>query len=314
MDEASSTPRDKGRRAILIAGPTASGKSALAIRLAQKRGGVVINADSMQVYRDLRIITARPTEAEEQAVPHRLFGHVDAAENYSVARWLADVGVAIREAEAEGRLPILVGGTGLYFRAVTEGLSDIPPVPDAVRAELRAWAEGQSAEAIHARLERLDPETASRLRPTDPQRNLRALEVFIATGKPLSAFHDSRSGAVLESAACVSVFLEPDRDILRQRIDARFDMMIETGAITEVEALMQRGLDPALPAMRAHGVPGLIQAFRGEITTDEAIAKGKADTRHYAKRQHTWFRHQAPAFEWVRVEDAEAWVMRLAVL
>ena len=300
-----------GRRAILIAGPTASGKSALAIRLAQTLDGVVVNADSMQVYRDLRIITARPSLEEERQVPHRLFGHVDAAENYSVARWLADVGREITMIEAEGRLPILVGGTGLYFRALTEGLSDIPAVPEAVRAELRAWAEGRTAEEIHARLEAVDPSTAARLRPSDPQRNLRALEVFMATGKPLSAFHDSRSGAVLDVASCVAVFLEPDRDALRQRIDTRFETMMDSGASEEVEALMLRGLDPALPAMRAHGVPGLIRALRGEISVAEAVAIGKADTRRYAKRQHTWFRHQAPAFDWVRVEDAEGRVMEI---
>jgi len=300
-----------GRRAILIAGPTASGKSALAMRLAASLNGVVVNADSMQVYRDLRIITARPTEAEETNVPHRLFGHVDAAENYSVARWLADVGREISAIEAEGQLPILVGGTGLYFRALIEGLSDIPAVPEAVRTEVRAWAEGRAAEDIHARLEALDPATAARLRPSDPQRNVRALEVFMATGKPLSAFHDSRSGAVLESTDCVAVFLEPDREVLRQRIDARFDAMMEMGAGEEVEALMLRGLGPALPAMRAHGVPGLIRAIRGEISVAEAVAIGKADTRRYAKRQHTWFRHQAPAFEWVRVEAAEERVLSL---
>ena len=298
-----------GRRAILIAGPTASGKSALAIRLAQKLDGVVVNADSMQVYRELRIITARPSVEEESQVPHLLFGHVDAAENYSVARWLADVGREISAIEADGRLPILVGGTGLYFRALTEGLSDIPAVPEAVRAELRAWAEGRTAGDIHARLQTVDPTTAERLRPTDSQRNLRALEVFIATGQPLSAFHDSRSGAVLEVASCVAVFLEPDRDALRQRIDARFDAMMQNGAMEEVEALMLRGLDPALPAMRAHGVPGLIRALRREISLEEAVAIGKADTRRYAKRQHTWFRHQAPAFEWVGVEEAEGRVL-----
>ncbi len=300
-----------GRRAILIAGPTASGKSALAMRLAGALDGVIVNADSMQVYRDLRILTARPSVEEELAFPHRLFGHVDAAENYSVARWLADAGQAIATIEAEGRLPILVGGTGLYFRALTEGLSDIPPVPEAVRSELRAWAEGRDAHEIHARLGEVDPETASRLRPTDPQRNLRALEVYTATGRPLSAFHASRSGAVLDPATCVAVFLEPDREVLRQRIDARFDAMMAAGAREEVEALMQRLIDPALPAMRAHGVPGLIRAFRNEISVEEAVAIGKADTRRYAKRQHTWFRHQAPAFDWVRVEDAEGRVMEI---
>jgi tRNA dimethylallyltransferase len=301
--------RREGRRAILIAGPTASGKSALAIRLAKRLAGVVINADSMQVYRDLRILTARPTREEEAEAPHRLFGHVDAAKNYSVARWLADASTVLKETEREGRLPIFVGGTGLYFRALIEGLSDIPAVPEAVRAELREWAADKSAEDIHARLLAVDPNMAARLRPSDPQRNLRALEVFLATGQSLLSFQETRSGAILEVESCVCVFLEPDRELLRQRINDRFDTMMASGALEEVEALMQRGLDPALPAMRAHGVPGIIRALRDESSMEEAIEKGKADTRAYAKRQHTWFRHQAPGFEWLKVEEAEGQIL-----
>ena len=295
-------------RALLIAGPTASGKTALALSLADQFGGAIINTDSMQVYRDLSIITARPTAEETAHAPHYLFGMVDAAENYSVARWLADAGAALRSIEAEGRFPIFVGGTGLYFRALTQGLSDIPPVPEAVRAELRDWAERRPAEDIHARLAALDPEAAATLRPSDPQRNLRALEVFTATGRSLLSFHAERTGAVLQSDEVLSIFLAPDRDLLRARIDARFDGMMAAGAFEEVEQLAMRGLDPALPAMRAHGVPGLIRALRGEISMGEAIEKGKADTRAYAKRQHTWFRHQAPDFAWVKPDEAEAWV------
>ncbi|MEY4091411.1 MAG: tRNA ((37)-N6)-dimethylallyltransferase MiaA, partial [Pseudomonadota bacterium] len=184
-------------RALLIAGPTASGKTALALSLADQFGGAIINTDSMQVYRDLSIITARPTAEEMDRAPHHLLGTVDAAENYSVARWLADALAALRSIEAEGRFPIFVGGTGLYFRALTQGLSDIPPVPEAVRAELRDWAEGRASEDIHARLAALDPETAATLRPSDPQRNLRALEVFMATGRSLVSFHAERKGALL---------------------------------------------------------------------------------------------------------------------
>lgn len=293
---------------LLIAGPTASGKSALAIRLAERLGGTVVNADSMQVYRDLRVITARPTKAEEAAVPHRLFGTVDAAINYSVARWQADMAALLNELKAQGRIPIITGGTGLYFRALTEGLSDIPKVPDDVRAAVRAAAEGQAPEALHAELAACDPETAARLRPTDPQRIIRALEVFRATGVPLVRFQEKRDGALLTDPFA-AFFLAPDRDVLRARIDARFDGMVETGAIAEVETLMQRGLDPALPAMRAHGVPWIIRALRGEIPMAEAIEGGKADTRRYAKRQHTWFRHQAPDFEWVAPQDAEARIL-----
>ena len=227
----------KPYRALLIAGPTASGKTALALTLTERFGGAIINTDSMQVYRDLSIITARPTAEEMARAPHFLFGTVDAAENYSVARWLADAGEVLKRIEGEGRLPIFVGGTGLYFRALTAGLSDIPPVPEAIRADLRAWAEGRPAEDIHARLAALDPETAATLRPSDPQRNLRALEVFTATGRPLLSFHAERKGAVLRSDEVLSIFLAPDRDLLRTRIDARFNAMMEAGALEEVEQI-----------------------------------------------------------------------------
>lgn len=294
--------------AILIAGPTASGKSALAIRLAERLGGAVVNADSMQVYRDLRVLTARPSLAEEAAIPHRLFGGVDAAENYSVARWQADLAPVLVALQAQGRVPILTGGTGLYFKAITQGLSDIPPVPEAVRQAVRAEAEGQSPEALHALLAACDPVMAARLRPSDPQRLIRALEVWRATGQSLAHFQDKREPALL-SGPYAAFFLAPERELLRARIDARFDHMIASGAIDEVEALMQRDLDPALPAMRAHGVPWIIRALRGEISMAEAIEGGKADTRRYAKRQHTWFRHQAPEFRWVTPHEAEAQIL-----
>ncbi len=302
-----------GIEAILIAGPTASGKSALAIALARTLGGTVINADSMQVYADLRIITARPTAEEEAQVPHLLFGHVDAARLHSVARWLDDARAAVEAVRAEGRIPIVTGGTGLYFRALTEGLSDVPRVPDDVRARVRASAQGRAVEDLHAELAAKDPETAARLRPSDPQRILRALEVIEATGKPLVSFQGPRSGRAVDPARAVSVFLAPDRDVLRARIDARFDAMMRAGALEEVRALAARGLDPALPAMRAHGVPGLISALRGEISMQEAVERGKGDTRRYSKRQHTWFRHQAPDFVPAAPEEAEARILaRLA--
>jgi tRNA dimethylallyltransferase len=285
--------------AVLIAGPTASGKSALAISLAQRLGGTVINADSMQVYRDLRIITARPTPQEEAEAPHRLFGHVDAATNYSAGLWLADAATALAGINAAGRTPIFAGGTGLYFKALLHGLSDIPKVPDEVRARIRGEAEGMAPEALHARLAACDPVTAARLRPSDPQRILRALEVFEATGLPLRHFQDRRGTPLLDVETCACIFLEPDRKELHRRIDARFDTMMEQGAIEEVTALAERHLDPALPAMRAHGVPGLIAYLRGELSLDDAVAKGKLDTRHYSKRQFTWFRHQLPQFKWM---------------
>ncbi len=293
-----------GIGAILIAGPTASGKSALAIRLAERLGGTVMNADSMQVYRDLRVITARPTPDEEAVVPHRLFGHVDAAANYSVARWQADMHGALAALAGEGRMPIVTGGTGLYFKALTQGLSDIPPVDQDVRAAVRADAEGRAPEELHLMLAAVDPVTAARLRPSDPQRIIRALEVFRSSGQPLAHFQAKREGALLHGPF-LAFFLEPDRNQLRARIDARFDSMVHSGAVEEVERLMRRGLDPALPAMRAHGVPWIIRALRGEIAMAEAAEGGKADTRRYAKRQHTWFRHQAPEFQWVSPEVAD---------
>lgn len=297
-----------GQSALLIAGPTASGKSALAMRLAKHWGGVVVNADSMQVYRDLRVLTARPSPDEEDAVPHRLFGCVDAAQNYSVARWRADLAPILAELKGQGRIALITGGTGLYFKALTQGLSDIPPVPDAVREAVRREAHHLAPEALHHMLAACDPVMAARLRPSDPQRLIRALEVFRATGRSLAEFQDRRDAPLL-AGPVPAFFLSPERDQLRARIDARFDLMVERGAIEEVEALMKRGLDPALPAMRAHGVPWIMRALRGEIRMNEAIAGGKADTRHYAKRQHTWFRHQAPEFQWVSPDHAEAQIL-----
>jgi len=291
-------------RALLIAGPTASGKSALALSLAERLGGTVVNADSMQVYRDLRVLTARPTAEEERRVPHRLYGHVDAAENYSTGRWVADAARTLKEVAADGRLPIVVGGTGLYFRALTEGLSDIPPVPADVRARVRAEAEGSEAPALHARLAKVDPQTAARLRPSDRQRILRALEVFAATGRPLAEWQEKPGLPMLRPVETRAVFLSVEREELRRRIDMRFDAMLEAGALDEVQALAARKLDPALPAMKAHGVPWLVRHLKGEISLDEAAAGGKADTRRYAKRQETWFRHQLKQFEWIEPEQA----------
>jgi len=292
-------------RAVLIAGPTASGKSALAIALAQEHGGIVVNADSMQVYEDLRIITARPTEAEEAMVPHRLYGHVDGAVNYSVGRYLADAATVLAEARAKGRMPIFVGGTGLYFKALCEGLSEIPPVPDEVRAAVRAAAEGRETPLLYADLAARDPVTAARLNPTDRLRILRALEVFAATGRPIVSFHGRRGRPLLSGWRLGKYFLAPERAALFARIDRRFSAMMEAGALEEVRALAARGLDPALPVMRAHGVPWLIRHIRGEVSLEEAVGKAQADTRHYAKRQFTWVRHQLPDFAWLAPEVAE---------
>ncbi len=293
-------------RALLIAGPTASGKSALALSLAERLGGTVVNADSMQVYRDLRVITARPSKDEERRIPHALYGHVDAAENYSTGRWVADAARTLKEVQSEGRLPIFVGGTGLYFRALTQGLSDIPPVPAEVRTRVRGDAEGIATPDLHARLADADPLTATRLRSSDRQRILRALEVFAATGRSLAEWQQKPGVPMLRPEEARAVFLSIERDELRGRIDARFDAMVAAGALEEVRALVARRLDPALPAMKAHGVPWLMRHLRGEISLEEAAAGGKADTRRYAKRQETWFRHQLKEFRWLTPESALA--------
>jgi tRNA dimethylallyltransferase len=289
---------------ILIAGPTASGKSALALALAEKLGGVIINADSMQVYRDLRVITARPTPAEEAQVPHRLYGHVDAAENYSVGRWCADAAGALADTSRAGRVAIIVGGTGLYFKALTQGLAAVPPVPADIRTEVRTRLASEGVSVLHAELARRDPVSAARLMPGDRARITRALEVVLATGRSLIEWHRHGMPAILDAALAAKVFLSPERGELLRRIDARFDAMLTGGAIEEVRALAARNLDPLLPAMKAHGVPWLIRSFNGEITLAEAAEGGKRDTRQYTKRQATWFRNQMPNWDWATPERA----------
>ncbi|MEA2905772.1 MAG: tRNA dimethylallyltransferase [Alphaproteobacteria bacterium] len=291
--------------AILIAGPTASGKSALALALADKLGGTIINADSMQVYRDLRVITARPTPAEEASAPHRLYGHVDAAENYSAGRWCIDAAAAIAHARQSGRLPIVVGGTGLYFKALTHGLAAVPPIPPDLRAGVRERLQAEGVGALRAELARLDPASAQRLMPGDRARITRALEVVLATGRPLADWHRQGLPPPVERADAVKVFLTVERAELYRRIDARFDAMLASGAIEEVRALAARRLDPSLPAMKAHGVPWILRHLAGEITLQAAAEGGKRDTRRYTKRQGTWFRNQLPDWVWMKPEDAE---------
>lgn len=293
---------------MLIAGPTASGKSALALELAQRTGGVVINTDSMQVYRDLRIITARPSAGEEALVPHRLYGHVDAGVNFSAGAWVADAAEVLGEARAQGRLPIFIGGSGLYFKALTRGLSAVPPIAADVRDAVRARLEQHGVEALHAELAARDPVAAERLKPRDRTRIARALEVVEATGRPLPDWHRDGLPPLLPPGAFHAVFLAPDRERLYARIDARFGAMLDAGALDEVTALAARALDPLLPAMKAHGVPALMAHLKGEISREEAAEIGRADTRHYAKRQFTWFRHQLPEFDWVKPEAAKAWL------
>jgi tRNA dimethylallyltransferase len=295
-------------KAVLIAGPTASGKSALALELARTHDAVIINTDSMQVYRDLRVITARPTPAEEAGVPHRLYGHVDAAVNFSAGAWVADASNVLAEARAQKRLPIFVGGSGLYFKALTRGLSAVPPILPEVRDGVRARLERDGVEALHAELALVDPASAERLKPRDRTRIARALEVVEATGRSLTDWHRDGLPPLLPPDQFSALFLAPERDDLYARIDARFDTMLNAGALKEVGALAARRLDPLLPAMKAHGVPALIRHLAGEISLEEAAVIGRADTRHYAKRQFTWFRHQLPEFEWVKPETARGWL------
>ena len=289
---------------VLIAGPTASGKSALALTLAEKFGGTIVNADSMQVYRDLRVITARPTPAEAARMPHRLYGHVDAGENYSVGRWCRDVGEALNEIAARGRVPILVGGTGLYFKALTTGLAAVPPIPAEIRGQVRARMASEGAAALHGELASLDPITAQRLMVNDRSRIARALEVVLATGRSLSDWHRDGMPALVDSARAAKIFLTCERKQLVARIEARFAAMLKAGALDEVRVLAARQLDPLLPAMKAHGVPWLIRHLHGEISLDQAAAGAIMDTRRYAKRQLTWFRNQMTDWPWAAPEEA----------
>ena len=303
----------KAGGAVLIAGPTASGKSALALALADKLDGTVVNADSMQVYSHLRLITARPSAAEEARAPHRLYGHVDEAENYSVGRWSRDVGDALTEIATEGRVPILVGGTGLYFKALTEGLAAVPPVPGEIRAQVRARLQNDGVAPLYAELIERDPVTAARLMPLDRVRIARALEVILASGRSLSEWHQQGMAPLIDPTKAIKIFLNCERTQLVSRIDARFAAMLEAGALNEVRALAARNLDPLLPAMKAHGVPWLIRHLNGEITLDEAAGGACMDTRRYAKRQVTWFRGQMKDWPRVAAELGQAEIERQLV-
>lgn len=285
-------------KAILIAGPTASGKSAAALAVAEQLRGTIINADSMQVYRELAILTARPAEADMRRVPHRLYGIVSAREAYSVGRWLEDAARALQEAEGEGRMPILVGGTGLYFKALIEGLAPVPDVPPEIRKAWRERAEKLGAEGLYRELSGRDPVMAARLRPSDPQRLVRAIEVIDATSISLSEWQGAGTSPVLAPDSVLKLVIAPEREAVYAAIDARFAAMIEAGAIEEVRALLALGLDPSLPAMRAQGVRELAAYLSGKSSLEEAIAKAKTETRRYAKRQMTWLRRFMKDWEW----------------
>lgn len=279
-----------GSRAILIAGPTASGKSATAMRLARERDGIVVNADSMQVYRELRVLTARPSIEDEQAVPHRLYGHVSVREAYSVGRWLEDVRGVLAEIAGVGKLPIIVGGTGLYFKALTEGLSPIPEIAPDVRKFWRAEGRLRPPEDLHEELRRRDPLTAAGIRTSDPQRIIRALEVIDSTGQPLCEFQEVPGEPVLAPGTWDGIVMLPDRATLHGRADLRFERMMEEGALVEAAELRDMQLDSNLPAMRALGVGPLISYLAGEASREDAMVRAKVMTRQYIKRQTTWLR------------------------
>jgi len=289
------------RPAILIHGPTASGKTKLAIALARKHGGEIINADAMQCYADLNVLTARPDAEELGSAPHHLFGHVDAAARYSVGAWSKDAAAKIAEITDSDRLPIIVGGTGLYLMALTDGLSDIPAVSDQHRDKARTMVERDQPSARALLLEK-DPATADRIEANDRQRTSRALEVLFATGKPLSSFH-GQAAPVLSPGTWAGVTLTPPRETLYARINARVDAMMRAGAREEARALWQRRLDPALPVMRAHGMPGFCDHFEGRASLADAVERCKRDTRRYAKRQMTWIAHQFTLWPRIPSED-----------
>ncbi len=291
---------------ILIAGATASGKSALAMAIAERVGGTIINADSMQVYRELRVLTARPTTVDEARVPNALYGFVPAREAYSAGRFVRDAGDAIVKAQGEGRRPIIVGGTGLYFKGLLEGLSPIPEIRDEVREYWRGEATRRGAGSLYADLVERDPVVAARLQPADTQRIVRALEVLQSTGRSLAEWQTLKGQPVLNDADTVRFVVQVDRAELHARADARFAEMIRDGGIAEVQALSGMQLDDGLPAMRAIGVRPLLRAIRGEISLDESILASQAETRQYIKRQETWLKSHMIAWKSIKTKYMES--------
>jgi len=288
---------------VLLAGPTASGKSSLALALAERLDGTVINADSAQVYRDLRIVSARPLPEDEARAPHRLYGVLDGNAVCSAVRWADMAAATVRETWAAGRLPLIVGGTGLYIKALTEGLSVIPESPPEIRASARATLAEMGNAAFHAALAERDPETAARLDPGNSQRLARAWEVLEATGRPLVWWQRQPLAPPVLNARTLTLVLDPPREALAAVINARVDAMVAAGALEEVAALLARALPPDRPVMKAVGVPELAAHLRGGLPLPEAVARMQAATRQYAKRQRTWLRGQGRADAVLRPPD-----------
>jgi tRNA dimethylallyltransferase len=283
----------------LIAGPTASGKSSLALALAEKTGGVIVNADSAQVYRDLPILSATPTQEEKARAEHRLYGIRDGGDPCSAADWAGMARSEIADVHSRGRLPILVGGTGLYLRILLDGIAPVPPIDADVRAYIRSAPVQQNRD----QLQRLDPQAAARLKPGDSARIARALEVVRSTGRTLADWQEQRSGGIGESVELAPLILLPPREWLYSRCDSRFETMLEKGAVEEAKMLLGRNLDPALPVMRTIGMPEIAACLAGEIGREEMVARGQQSTRNYAKRQYTWFAHQPPP-SWPRFTES----------
>lgn len=281
----------------LIAGPTASGKSALALAFAEAAKGTIINADSAQVYRDLRVVSARPTPEDEARAPHRLYGTRDGEDVCSAAEWAAEARAEIEATHAAGRLPILCGGTGLYLRTLIEGIAPVPEIDPAVRRAVRAMAPGEA----HAALAHEDPDAAARLRPSDTTRTQRALEVVRSTGRTLAAWQAEKVGGIGGRVALRPLVLLPPRPWLHERCDERFEKIVSNEGIAEVRSLLERRLPALAPVMRAIGVREITAFLHGELTREQALAAGRIATRQYAKRQYTWFRRQPPA-DWPRFE------------
>ncbi len=298
------------KQALFIAGPTASGKSALSLKLASDMDGVIINADSMQVYTGMRVVTACPSEEDEAEAPHRLYRFLDPSETCSAAFWAEKAMAEIEAAWAHDQMPIVIGGTGMYFKVLLDGIAHIPEIPDEIRTAVRSECEAEGSAHLHAELATYDVPTAERLFPGDGQRICRAVEVYRATGKPLSDWHKDTAPGLMKAAdeagLVTKMVLNPERDVLYDRCNRRFDQMILEGAIGEVEALMGRGLDKSLPAMRALGVPSIMAFLKEEMSIEAAAEDAKMQTRRFAKRQLTWFRNQFSDWDRVSTQDSES--------
>jgi tRNA dimethylallyltransferase len=284
---------------VLIAGPTASGKSALALEMARRTGGIIVNTDAMQVYDVLRVVTARPSEAETALAPHQLYGVVPPSVRFSTGAWL-DAVSALIQSEAENQTSLIfAGGTGLYFEALTNGVADVPPIPAEITRQVEAEIEGLDAKNRALLIAERDPQMAARLKAPDPQRVIRALAVLAATGRSLASFQDEGQKGLLDDFVVERIVLNPDRDVLRARIAHRFETMFSSGAVEEVAALLALQLDPSLPAMKAIGVPEIGGWLAGRLSREQAVELATIATRQYAKRQRTWFRNRMADWTWI---------------